>query len=235
MNFNDYFDDKRGQTGIGTQLNIYDETLGKYVLLIPLETVPSVVGSTDTVEVDLLTSSLKTKLKGKSSVDDKDVEFLWHRDNLLRLRGVANKQSKFLVSYPDYTGWGFTGSINYKPNDATSDKLTGTFTIIASSVDEFETQDVRDLMAKTCVIDSPTDATTEIKMGETFKHKMSSSISEATFKAESNSTSVATVTFAESTKELTITPVAKGYCIISITASAPNCASWTTTIAVEVL
>ena len=74
MNFYDKYDDTRAQNGIGTQLNIWDETLKKYVLLMPLETVPSVVGSKNTVDVDLLTSSMITKIEGKSQVDDKGQE-----------------------------------------------------------------------------------------------------------------------------------------------------------------
>ena len=236
MKLFDKVDDTRGQTGIGTQLNIWDEELGKYRLFMPLETVPSVVGSTDTVEIDLLTSSMKSKIEGKSSVEDKDVEFLWHRDNLRLLRSIAGEQHKFLVSYPDFTGWGFTGQIKYRPNDASSDKLTGTFTLIASQVDDCETEDVRDLMARTCVIDSVVpssidlDVTKDSENGKSMT--LSSPISGATFTATSTSATVATATVASN--KLTIKPIAKGYCIVEVTSSASGYAGWTTTIAVEV-
>ena len=49
MNIYQKVDDTRANIGVGTQLNIWDDTLGKYKLFIPLETVPSVVGSTETV------------------------------------------------------------------------------------------------------------------------------------------------------------------------------------------
>ena len=208
---------------------------------MPLETVPSVVGSTETVEVDLLTSSIKTKIEGKSTVDDVDVEFLWHRDNLKRLREAEGEEHKFLISYPDYTGWKFTGKIKYRPNEATSDKLTGTITIIASSVDEHETEDVREFLVKTCIIDTPLPATLTLnKSNEEYKvGEVSSTISGATFTATSNSSTVASASISavssdNNKKELSITPSAKGFCIIEITASASGYASWTTTIAVEV-
>lgn len=242
MNIYQKVDDTRANIGVGTQLNIWDDTLGengKYRLFIPLETVPSVVGSTETVEVDLLTSSIKTKIEGKSTVDDVDVEFLWHRDNLKRLREAEGEEHKFLISYPDYTGWKFTGKIKYRPNEATSDKLTGTITIIASSVDEHETEDVRDVLAKTCVIDTPLPAALTLKKSsDPYKYKVSSTISGATFTAKSTSDTIASADVPTSTsgdtKELTITPKAKGYCIVEVTASATGYASWTTTIAVEV-
>lgn len=242
MNIFQKIDDTRANIGVGTQLNIWDDKLGKYRLLIPLETVPSVFGSTETVEVDLLTSSIKTKIEGKSTTEDAETEFLLHRDNLRRLREVEGKELKFLISYPDFTGWKFTGKVKYRANEATSDKLTGTMTLIVSSVDEHETEDVREFLAKTCIIDTPIPAILTLNKSastDPYKVEISSTISEATFTATSNSSSIATaaVTTSKSDnnkKELTITPVAKGYCIIEVTASATGYASWTTTIAVEV-
>lgn len=232
MNFYDKYDDTRAQNGIGSQLNIWDETLQKYVLFIPLETVPSVVGSTDTVEVDLLTSSMKTKIEGKTSVDDKDVTFLWHRDNLRRLSSVANKQCKFLVSYPDFTGWKFEGRIKYRPDDSSSDKLTGTFTIIANKVDEYETEDVRDMMARTCFIDSIVPSSLSINSSEKYSLDLTAVSSSATFTAESN---LDGLTGQVSGGKLTITaPATAGYGVMTIKASATGMASWETTIAIEV-
>ena len=37
MNFYDKIDDTRAQNGIGTQLNIWDDKLKKFKLLMPLE------------------------------------------------------------------------------------------------------------------------------------------------------------------------------------------------------
>lgn len=233
MNLYDKFDDTRGQNGVGSQLNIWDETLKKYVLLIPLETVPSVIGSTDTVEVDLLTSSMKTKIEGKTTIDDKDVSFLWHRDNVKRLSKFRNKQCKFLVSYPDFTGWKFEGRIRYRPDDAQDDKLTGTFTIIANKVDEYETEDVRDLMAKTCVIDSIVPSIMTIKKSGTKELEITAISSSATFSCESTLEGLRGNVLSN---KLTITaPASTGYGILTIKASAEGMASWETTIAIEVV
>lgn len=231
MNFFDKYSDTRAQNGIGSQLNVWDEDLKKYRLFIPLETVPAVVGSTDSVEIDLLTSSMKTKILGKTSVDDKDIEYLWHRDNLRILRNAKGKQLKFLVSYPDFTGWKFEGEIVYRPNDASSDKLTGTATIIANKVDDSETEDVRDMLAKTCFITSAVPSTVDIKTSTPFKVELGASTSTATFTASSNNDSI---TATVNAKELTITGAAQGHAIVTIKASADGMASWETTIAVSV-
>ena len=59
----------RGMTGEYGQLNVWDDTLSKYVLFMPLETLPSVVGSTNTVENDVTTSRVIGKIKGKKTID----------------------------------------------------------------------------------------------------------------------------------------------------------------------
>lgn len=146
-------DTSRGMTGEYGQLNVYDTTLNKYVLLLPLETLPAVAGSINTVENNVTTSRVIGKIKGKRTIDDKDVQFLWNRDNLERLNQFIGKQCDFLISYKDGTGWKFSGEISYRNDDGTaSDKLTGTLTIVASDVDEVATSNVLDLMAKTCII-----------------------------------------------------------------------------------
>ena len=232
MNFYDKFDDTRAQNGIGSQLNVWDETLKKYVLFIPLETVPSVIGSTNTVEVDLLTSSTIGKIQGKSTIDDKDVTFLWHRDNLRKLRQYANKQCKFLVSYPDYTGWTFEGKIVYKPDDSSSDKLTGTFTLIANKVGDNEVEDVRPMMAKTCFITSVVPFEVKLEKSGTKTIALSSNVSGATYEVSS---SLESVSATERNGELTLTAsTTAGYGIVTIKSSANNMASWETTIAIEV-
>ena len=85
----------RGMTGEYGQLNVWDDTLSKYVLFMPLETLPSVVGSTNTVENDVTTSRVIGKIKGKKTIDDRDVTFLWCRDNIERLNQFVGRQLKF--------------------------------------------------------------------------------------------------------------------------------------------
>lgn len=153
MIFDVYDDTSRGMSGEYGQWNVWDSTLNKYVLFIPTETLPSVTGDTETFDNNVTTSRTIGKIKGKRSLDNKDVTFLWHRDNVERLNQFLGRQYDFLVSYKDGTGWKFSGEITYRNDDGTaSDKLTGTVTIIPSQVDDVATSNVYDLMAKTCVI-----------------------------------------------------------------------------------
>ena len=92
-------DTNRGMTGEYGQLNVYDDTLNKYVLLLPLETLPSVVGSTNTVDNDVTTSRVIGKIKGKKTIDDKDITFLWHRDNIERLNEFVEDWRELMLIY----------------------------------------------------------------------------------------------------------------------------------------
>lgn len=233
-------DTNRGMTGEYGQLNVFDNALNKYVLLLPLETLPSVVGSTNTVENDVTTSRVIGKIKGKKTIDDKDVTFLWHRDNIERLNQFIGKQNDFLVSYKDGTGWKFSGEITYKNDDGTaSDKLTGTLTIIASDVDEVATSNVLDMMAKTCVITN-NNLPSEIRLepSGTYEIPLKFSNAEATLKLDNsskvpstNSSIVGTFT----SGKLTITAgSSKTNGVLSLTPTVTGEAGWTNHVLVIV-
>lgn len=226
MGFYDVLDDtSRGMTGEYGQLNVYDSTLNKYVLFLPLETLPSVVGSVNTFENNVTTSRSIGKIKGKKTIDDKEVTFLWCRDNIERINKFVGKQLDFLVSYKDGTGWKFSGEVTYKPDDGTaSDKLTGTLTIIASNVEDVATTNVLDLMAKTCVITSgsfPSELYIAPSKEESISLKFSNATGTAT--AKSDNTSI-TATITGSTLKITGTQAGNG--IVTVTTNASGEASW---------
>lgn len=226
----------RGMTGEYGQLNVWDDTLSKYVLFMPLETLPSVVGSTNTVENDVTTSRVIGKIKGKKTIDDKDVTFLWCRDNIERLNQFVGKQLKFLVSYKDGTGWKFSGEIVYKPDDAgASDKVNGTFTIIASNCDDVATSNVYDLMAKTCIITNE-DLPSEIRLEKTNGSKdipVQFSNASATLTATSDNDAIS-ASYSEGKVKITTTSGTPTSGIVKLTPSVTGEASWTNYILVIV-
>lgn len=227
-------DTKRGFTGEGGQLNIWDEELSKYVLFLPLETLPSVVGSINTVEHDVTTSSAIGKIKAKMTIEDKELTFLWHRDNLNRIEKYLGKQNDFLVSYRDGTGWKFTAEYTYRPDDApASEKVTGTITLIPSSVDDNATLNVKDLMAKTCIITSNVEG--EVKISTTKPQDISlvANVDNATFTATSDNTSI-TATVSTDNKKITISGTTAGSGLVTIKPASTGMASWETTILVVV-
>lgn len=239
MIFDQFDETSRGFTGEYGQLNVYDEKLKKYVLLVPVETLPSVVGSTNTVEHDTTTSRVVGKIKAKMTIEDKDCTFLLCRDNLVRLMEFTNRPAKFLVSYKDGTGWKFSGTISIKPDDVSaSDKATGTFTIIANAVDQVPTLDVRDLMAKTCVItneDLPTEIViTATGSSATYDIPVLVSDSKAQVEVESNNSAIKG-NYSEGKVTITVTGSTATSGIIVLKPTVAGQASWKNHILVDVI
>ena len=231
--FDKYDDTSRGFTATGGQLNIYDDTLNKYVFFIPLTSLPSVVGSTSTVEHNVTTSETVGKIKDKRSIDDKDVEFLYHRDNIARLNKFLGKKNRFMVVYPDFTGWKFTSEYVYKPNDADS-KVTGTITFISSDVDTQATLDVRDLIAKTVFVTSelPSEETIGLTNG-TVSYTLQSNESSVTYEAESNNSAITTNVSSDKLTISTTSPTATSG-IVTIRAKKEGMQSYDKSIAIVV-
>lgn len=235
MNLQKYCD-KRAISGYGSALLYLDpsvDTDGLYHLLIPLETVPSVSGSTDTFEFDLLTCPSKGLVEGKESLDQVEVEFLWHRDNVKRLEALQGKTIDFLAVYGDYTGRKFSGTIKVRPNEVSADIAKGTFTITPISASSVTLDDCRPLIKETVAFASAIPNSVEISGTDKFEIEAKLDTADATLTAVSDTTGVATAT--ATNNKVTITGVKTGFAIVTLTATATGKAPWETTICVEVI
>lgn len=233
--------DPKTMSGYGSALLYKEANESLYHLLLPLETAPSVFGSVDTFDYDLLTCKTKGKVEGKETLDQKDVEFMWHRDNIRRLESLQGKVLDFMVVYQDFTARTFTGKIRVRPNDSGADIMKGTFTITPSSASVVSLYDCRDLIQDTITFASiipdslvigdtasVVEVATDPKTGVTIKATCNNS----SFKVDvtdATETANAKVSISKGTSAGT----APQYGIVEITASAEGYASWTTTIAVE--
>lgn len=217
-----------GNSGQGSQINIYDETLGKYKLWIPTESVPSVVGSTETIEHRPTTSKHIGQIDGQTALDTKDISYLWCRQNNDILDKNLGKVCKFLNTYPDGTGWKYEGKYKYKMDDSyTSNKVAGTITLIPTDSDMTYTPDVSDIFVKTCLATNLT--TSRIDFADTNKSKeltLELSNASGTITAtSSNSAITANVSSKKVTISVTSSTNTSG--IVYITTSATGEASWT--------
>lgn len=234
--------DNRGLAGYGAALLYRDIKAGdkKYHLLYAGEGVPSVNGSVDTFEYDILTCISKSQVEGKETLDQKDTEFLWHRDNVKRLEKLQGRVIDFLAVYPDFTGREFKASIKVRPNDVTNDLVRGTltFTPIWASTETLD--DVSDIIQDTLAFATPTPSKVEVSTTKPLEMecKLVQEADTCTITAKSNSDDIATAEI--SGGKLTITgKIAGKSAIITLTASDSDtsenkCASWVETIRVVV-
>ena len=225
--------DKRAMNGYGSALLYKEANETLYHLVLPLETAPSVTGSVDTFDFDLLTCLSKGQVEGKESLDQKDVDFLWHRDNVARLESLQGRVLDFMVVYQDFTARTFSGTIKVRPQDAGADIMRGTFTLTPMSASVGTILDARDLIQDTIVFTTPI-ASSVIMKENTYTLPIKTDPTTATFTVESNNEN-----FSGSVAEnvLTITysgdSATKEYAIITVKASADGYASWSTSVAVE--
>lgn len=232
------YKESKARSGYGAALmfidpfDTTDATKGKYRLFIPLETVPTIEGSVDTFEFDLLNSKSKGKVQGKEALDDKDNEFLWHRDNIIRLEKYEDMVLDFMVVYADFTAKKFSGQIKTRPNDVTSDVARGTFTITPMSAQIKTIYDCRSEIIETVFFDTAIPDSIVVTGTGTKTIVVKTAPTSATLSVKSDKETVARASVVSNT--VTVTGVSNGYTYITITASATGMASWETTVLVEV-
>lgn len=240
INLQKYCDNK-AMSGYGSALLYKDTAAGdsKYHLLIPLETVPSVTGSVDTFEYDLLNCTSKGKVEGKQNTEEKDVEFLWHKDNVRRLENLQGRIIDFLTVYPDMSARKFSGIISVRPNDAGADILRGTFTITPTYVASVTLYDgVEGIIQDTIGFESNIPAKFEMLAGSSTSPKtqtISCVLSPSTNTTVNVTSSSTTITGAWASGVLTITSKGEGTAVLTLTAknsTGNTYAEWSTSIVV---
>ena len=250
MNKNAFFKyvESRGQNAYGSAILVKTQadTDGKYSLLIASETVPAIFGTQGSFEFNLVNAPTIGKIADKMTLDDKEVEFLLHRDNIYRLESLKDQILDFLYLTPDLMAWKFTGTISARPNDATAEILRGTYTITPMSADPTPIMDARPLIKETIAITNSVPDSIQISNSTTgtsidiecdvvgFTASVVIKNSEGVG-ANFSSEGITTATSGKTGSISIIAPNAtdEDYAIAYITVSKTGYASWTTTVALQ--
>lgn len=223
------FLENKGQSGYRAAILVKKPSETLYSLLVASETVPSIFGSTDSFEFDLLNSPVKGKIEGKMSLDEKEVEVLHHRDNVYRFEKLKNQILDFMVVDSQFVGYKFVGTLSYRMNDASADVLRGTYTITPMSADPVPILNARKYCQETLCFGSVVPD--EVKAGDKVTLSVVQTSANATYTSflinedgtEGSSTAIEGGVFTA--------PSTEG--LYGITASATGYASWTTTVFVK--
>lgn len=211
-----------------------DLELGKYCLVGATESVPYVFGDKDSFEFDILQSPTKGQVEGKPSLEPKDIEVLHHRDNAYRFGKMKGKALDFMTINAEFVGYKYTGTLDYRPNDAEADVNRATVTITPMSADATPVFNARDEIAETLCFASAIPAT--VKVGGKFDLSVTQDVITPNYTIvkiandgkESDATASLTAT---NPKEATISE--KGLYAITVSDPSKQYASWTTTVYVE--
>jgi hypothetical protein len=199
--------------------------------------VPYVFGDKDTFEFDILQSPTKGQVEGKPSLEAQDIEVLHHRDNAYRFNKMKGKTIDFMTVNGEFMGYRFSGTLDYRPNNAEADVNRATVTITPMSADATPVYNARPEIAETLCFASAIPAT--IKVGEEFDisviQKKSASVSYEVYEiGENNAETKDTSSLVGADKDPVHATMNKaGLFAITVKDTAENYASWTTTVYVE--
>lgn len=205
---------------------------GKYSILLPIEGTGENGSAPNQLDKTAIGNRQATSVEGRTENPQKQMPFFAHRDNINILEEIKGENHEFLRLLPDFTGFKYSGTINYMLNNTDVGSLEqGQLTITPTSSDEY-VEDCYNLVEDTVVFTNSIDEVVTIEGTGTKEITMSTNPGDATVVAVSGTTGTATASV--SGKTLTITGVAAGTSIVTLTASKTNYASFKRTILVVV-
>lgn len=218
----------------------------KYSLIGATESVPYVFGDKETFDFNLLQAPVIGQVEGKISLESQDIEVLHHRDNAYRYEQLKGKVLDFMCINAEYVGYKFSGTLDYRPNNAEADINRATVTIVPMDANVTPVWDARGEIIETlCFAD---EIPSTVKLNATtnevvvnFKVKQNVSTLDynvSKYSSATNSFTVATTADYTKGNDGKITFKAPGLYLIEAKDSAhtetvPTYASWTTTVYVE--
>lgn len=210
------------------------ENGGKYSLIGATESVPYVFGEKETFDFNLLQSPVIGQAEGKMTLESQDIEVLHHRDNAYRFEKLKGKVLDFMVINAECVGYKFSGTVEYRPNNAEADINRATVTIVPMDAQTVPVFNARPEIIETLCFADEIPAT--IKTGGTISLAVKQTNATVTMTAKNvvdggdgDTDATSMVTYDDSKKTATIS--ASG--LYAITVSATGYASWTTTVYVE--
>ncbi len=226
------YQESRVMSGDRTALLAKLPNTEKYSLFLPVAELPAFEGSTDTVEFELLNMPSVGQLEGKKRLENVDVPFMWHRDNIYRLEKYKGQVIDFLDFQPDYTAKKIKGTYTFRRDTASpSSVLQGILTIVPMSMDDTTILECRDMVEETLCFAETIPATVEVGDVIDLSLVQSSVTPTYTFAKVDGKTheeTAVTDAFTVSSGKATVADSASG--LYAIKASADGYASWTTTV-----
>lgn len=205
---------------------------GKYSILLPITGTGENGSAPAQLDKTVIGNPQATSVEGRTENPQKSIPFFAHRDNIKILEEIKGKPQEFIRLLPDFTGFKYSGTVNYMISNTDVGGLEqGEITITPTSKDEY-VENCYDLIEDTAIIVNSIDEVVTIKGTGTYEINVSTNPSDATIKAESDT--IGTATVQASDKKVTITGVKSGSAIITITVEKNGYASFSRSVIVIV-
>ena len=227
MSFNE-FKEYWVSSGVGTILAVMLPGQSKYQILWATTSIPSFAGSRESIDYSTTSNETITKIPGKKTTNEVEVEIAWNRDTINLANEICDQDLQYaVIDLNDFTGWEFVANASYRMADVAPDSAKQmVLQLTVKSVESYATVDFYDMYMDTIVFgELPQVVHLSLANDKTSgkKYKVITEPSVATTTATSSSSTIATASIASET--LTITPVAVGSTTIVVSASASEYAS----------
>ena len=215
---------------------------GKYSILLPVEGTGENGSTPAQLDKTAIGNKQSTSEEGRTENPQKTLPFFAHRDNIKILDSIKGEEHDFIRLLPDFTGMKFSGKVNYMLNNTDVGSLEqGQVTITPTTSDEY-VENCYDLVEDTVVFTTGIDevitvAASSSASNHTKIYNLATNPAGATISAASDATATATAVMGtgDNAKKLTITGVAAGSAIVTLTATLTNYASFQRSILVIVV
>jgi len=213
---------------------------GLYSIFLPTEGTGENGSTPAQLDKTAVGNAQATSVAGRQENPQKSLPFFAHRDNINIIEAAKGQEHDFLRILPDFTGIKFSGTVDYMLNNTDVGALEqGTLTITPSTKDEY-VDNCYDLVEDTVVfttgIDDVIHLTAAAGTNHTKVYNLSTDPAGATITSQSDTQGVATATMGSSAtaNQCTITAVAVGSAIVTLTATKSNYATFKRTVLVIV-
>ena len=210
---------------------------GKYSIFLPITSTGENGSTPAQLDKTAIGNKQSTSVEGRQENPQKTIPFFLHRDNINVLESVKGETHEFLRLLPDFTGFKYSGKVSYKANNTDVGSLEqGEMTITPETSDEY-VENCFDLVEDTAIFTSPIDEVVTVAVSTSASNHtkaipLVTDPADATTTATSEATGTATATI--SSGILTITGVAVGSTLVTLTATKSGYATFTRTILVVV-
>jgi len=212
---------------------------GKYSILLPVEGTGENGSTPAQLDKTAIGNAQATSVEGRSENPQKTLPFFLHRDNISILEEIKGEPHEFLRLLPDFTGFKYSGTVTYMANNTDVGNLEqGQLTITPNSKDEY-VENCYGLIEDTALIVNSIPEVIEIDHTAEVKTKVigiTTNPTDATITVASGSSDTATAVMGTGANKgnLTITGVAEGSTIVTITVAKEDYATFKRTILVIV-
>ena len=230
MNFNS-IEDRALSEHRGSAL-LMKKANGKYSILLPVEGTGENGSTPAQLDKTAIGNRQATSVEGRSENPQKTLPFFLHRDNIKILEAIKGEPHEFLRLLPDFTGFKYSGTVTYMASNTDVGSLEqGEITITPNTSDEY-VENCYDLVEDTALIINSIEEVVTIEGTGTKVINLTTNPADATVTVASDTTGVATASV--SGKAVTITGVASGSAIVTMTVAKAGYASFERSVLVIV-